>query len=51
MRHGSYPGQPKPPFTPGYDVVGVVDQRGPGASRFAEGERVAASSVSTPSPA
>jgi len=29
MRHGSYPGQPKPPFTPGYDVVGVVDQRGP----------------------
>jgi NADPH:quinone reductase-like Zn-dependent oxidoreductase len=45
MRHGSYPGQPKPPFTPGYDVVGVVDQRGPGASRFAEGDRVAALTI------
>jgi len=42
MRHGSYPGQPKPPFTPGYDMVGVVDQRGPGTSRVAEGQRVAA---------
>jgi NADPH:quinone reductase-like Zn-dependent oxidoreductase len=45
MRRGSYPGQPKPPFTPGYDVVGVIDQRGPGASRFAEGERVAALTI------
>lgn len=45
MRRGSYPGQPKPPFTPGYDVVGVVDQRGPGATRFAEGDRVAALTI------
>ncbi len=25
MREGLYPGVPKPPFTPGYDVAGVVD--------------------------
>ena len=42
LRTGTYPGQPKPPLTPGYDVVGVVDQRGAGATRFAEGDRVAA---------
>jgi NADPH:quinone reductase-like Zn-dependent oxidoreductase len=24
----------KPPFTPGYDMVGVVDATGPGATRF-----------------
>jgi len=26
MRAGTYLGGPKPPFTPGYELVGVVDQ-------------------------
>jgi NADPH:quinone reductase-like Zn-dependent oxidoreductase len=42
LRHGTYPHQPKPPLTPGYDVVGVVDQNGAGATRFKEGQMVAA---------
>jgi NADPH:quinone reductase-like Zn-dependent oxidoreductase len=42
MRRGTYPDQPKTPFTPGYDVVGVVDQNGPGALRFEAGQIVAA---------
>ncbi len=41
MRRGSYPAQPKLPFTPGYDVVGVVDRCGPGAN-IPPGEMVAA---------
>lgn len=45
MRRGTYPNQPKPPFTPGYDIVGVVDQCGPGASAYAPGEMVAALTV------
>ena len=28
------------PFVPGHEVIGRVDRRGPGASRFAEGARV-----------
>ncbi|WP_112323410.1 medium chain dehydrogenase/reductase family protein [Oceanibium sediminis] len=31
----------KPPFTPGYDLVGVVDAVGPKATRFRPGDRVA----------
>lgn len=31
----------KPPFSPGYDVVGVVDKLGQGATRFEVGQRVA----------
>lgn len=42
MRHGVYPRQPKPPFTPGYDIVGVVDQNGAGAGQYRVGQRVAA---------
>lgn len=42
MRQNTYPGQPKPPFTPGYDVVGIVDQTGPGAIQFQLGQKVAA---------
>lgn len=42
MRHGKYPGVPKPPFTPGYDFVGEVDELGAGVSGIAAGQRVAA---------
>ena len=42
MRRGTYPTHPKLPFTPGYDIVGVVDRSGPGISRVAEGQVVAA---------
>ena len=41
IRRGRYPGAPRPPFTPGYAMAGVVDQLGPGASR-PEGQVVAA---------
>ena len=42
MRAGTYLGGPKPPFTPGYELVGVVDKLGPGCSRLREGDRVGA---------
>lgn len=42
MRQNTYPGQPKPPFTPGYDIVGTVDQAGAGVTQFREGDKVAA---------
>jgi len=42
IRRGRYPGGPKPPFTPGYAMVGVVDQVGPDISAPEPGERVAA---------
>ena len=41
MRAGTYLGGPKPPFTPGYELVGVVEELGPGCSRLREGDRVA----------
>ena len=42
IRKGMYPGlKEKPPFTPGYDMVGIVDAAGPGATRFRPGDRVA----------
>ncbi len=41
MRHGRYPGQPKPPFTPGFDVVGVVERSASNA-HVKTGTRVAA---------
>ncbi|MBS0123277.1 medium chain dehydrogenase/reductase family protein [Thetidibacter halocola] len=42
IRKGMYPDvKDKPPFTPGYDMVGIVDATGPGATRFKPGERVA----------
>ena len=34
MRAGTYLGGPKPPFTPGYELVGTVDELGPGCSRL-----------------
>lgn len=39
---GVVPGSPKPPFSPGYDFVGVVDKLGAGVERLALGQRVAA---------
>jgi NADPH:quinone reductase-like Zn-dependent oxidoreductase len=45
LRAGTYLGVPKPPFTPGYELVGVVDKLGPGCSRLREGDRVAALTV------
>ena len=31
MRAGTYLGGPKPPFTPGYELVGVIDESAPAA--------------------
>jgi NADPH:quinone reductase len=42
MRAGTYLGGPKPPFTPGYELVGVVDELGPGCSRLQKGDRIGA---------
>ena len=42
MRAGTYLGGPKPPFTPGYELVGIVDELGPGCSRLRKGDRVGA---------
>ena len=42
IRKGMYPDVTEtPPFSPGYDMVGVVDEAGPGASRLRPGDRVA----------
>jgi NADPH:quinone reductase-like Zn-dependent oxidoreductase len=42
IRKGLYPDvKEKPPFTPGYDLVGIVDAFGPGTGRFSVGDRVA----------
>ena len=45
LRAGAYLGVPKPPFTPGYDLVGVVEELGPGCTRLREGNRIAALTV------
>src|SRR5436309_15693405 len=45
LRAGTYLGVPKPPFTPGYELVGVVEELGPGCSRLREGDRVGALTV------
>ena len=42
MREGTYPGGPKPPFTPGYEFVGTVDKLGAGVTGFELGQRVGA---------
>ncbi|MGC2194092.1 MAG: medium chain dehydrogenase/reductase family protein [Terriglobales bacterium] len=42
MRYGMYPNTPPLPFSPGYDVVGVVDKLGEGVSSLAPGDTVAA---------
>src|SRR6185295_8942726 len=45
IRAGTYLGGPKPPFTPGYELVGVVEELGPDCSRLREGDRVGALTV------
>src|SRR6266571_1984433 len=45
LRAGTYLGVPKPPFTPGYDLVGVVEELGPASTRLREGDRIAALTV------
>ena len=42
IRAGTYIGGPKPPFTPGYELVGVVEQLGPACESLGEGDRVGA---------
>jgi NADPH2:quinone reductase len=42
MRRNRYPGQPKFPFVPGYDLVGIVIATGPGTDPALAGKRVAA---------
>jgi len=41
-REGIHPETPPVPFTPGWDLVGVVDQPGAGVSEFEPGQTVAA---------
>ncbi len=46
LRAGTYiAGGPKPPFTPGYELVGVVEELGPGCVRLRVGDRVGALTV------
>jgi len=42
MREGIHPETPRLPFTPGWDLVGVVDRLGDGPSGLELGQRVAA---------
>jgi NADPH2:quinone reductase len=45
LRAGTYLGVPRPPFTPGYEVVGVVEEVGPDCTRLRVGDRVASLTV------
>src|SRR3954454_25031745 len=45
LRAGTYLGVPKPPFTPGYELVGIVEELGPDCSRLRVGDRVGALTV------
>ena len=40
LRAGTYLGGPKPPFTPGYELVGIVEELGAGCTRLGVGDRV-----------
>jgi NADPH2:quinone reductase len=46
MREGIHPETPTLPFTPGWDLVGAVDQLGGGVSGFQSGQIVAALPIS-----
>ncbi|MEJ8816038.1 medium chain dehydrogenase/reductase family protein [Variovorax ureilyticus] len=45
LRAGTYLGVPRPPFTPGYELVGIVEELGSGCSRLRIGDRVGALTV------
>ena len=45
-REGIHPETPRVPYTPGWDLVGVVDQAGEGVSGFELGQTVAAMPIS-----
>ncbi|WP_084263142.1 nitroreductase/quinone reductase family protein [Actinomadura formosensis] len=45
IREGGYPGGPRPPLTPGYDLLGTVDAVGEGVTGLSAGQRVAALTV------
>jgi NADPH:quinone reductase len=46
LRAGTYiPGGPKPPFTPGYEVVGIVEELGAGCERLNVDDRIGALTV------
>ncbi len=45
QREGVHPESPTPPYTPGWDVVGVVEAHGPGVTEPPLGTRVAALTV------
>lgn len=42
MREGIYPNMPKFPITPGYDIVGTIEQIGEKVTMLKKGQRVAA---------
>src|SRR5215467_14894865 len=45
-REGAHPETPRVPYTPGWDLVGVVDRLGPGVSGIEPGQVVAAMPIS-----
>ena len=45
-REGVHPETPRVPYTPGWDLVGIVDQVGKGVSGFELGQTVAAMPIS-----
>ena len=45
-RSGALPGTPRPPYTPGEDIVGLVDKLGEGVSTLEPGQRVAGGTIS-----
>lgn len=45
IRYGQYPGVPKPPMTPGYDLVGIVEAVGEDVTTLQTGDHVAALTV------
>jgi len=45
LRAGTYLGVPKPPFTPGYELIGVVEELGPSCASLQVGAHIAALTV------
>jgi NADPH:quinone reductase-like Zn-dependent oxidoreductase len=45
IRVGSYLGVPRPPFTPGYELVGVVEELGRNCTRLRVGDRIGSLTV------